>query len=67
MTSSRDTLLLQLSDGGWHRGSRLGPTPFDHGIEAWVRLLRLSGFQIEERLHEGEMEYRLVSDEASDA
>lgn len=64
MTSSRDTLLLQLSDGGWHRGDRLGTTPLDHGIEVWVRLLRLSGFQIEERLHEGETEYRLVSYEA---
>ncbi len=58
--SSRDTLLLQLSDGVWHRGNELGPTPFEHGIEAWVRLLRLSGFEIEERTVDGVNEYRLV-------
>lgn len=63
MTSSRDALLLQLSDGRWHAGSQLGPTPFSAGIEAWVRLLRLSGFEIEERTNDNGIEYRLVTDE----
>ena len=66
MTSSRDKLLLQLSDGQWHPGPELGPSPFDHGIEAWVRLLRLSGYEIEERLGAGVTEYRLVVEQAQD-
>ena len=61
MTFSRDKLLRQLSEGDWHFESELGPTPYEGGVVAWIRLLRLSGYTIEERETEGITQYRLVA------
>ena len=61
MTFSRDKLLQQLSGGAWRFESELGPTPYDGGVVAWIRLLRLSGYTIEERNNNGFTQYRLVS------
>jgi hypothetical protein len=60
MTAPRDTLLRQLSDGHWHAKTELGPTPYERGVEAWIRLLRLNGHTIEERTREEVVEYRLI-------
>ena len=58
---SRDKLLRQLADGAWHPEAGLGPAPFEGAIPAWIRLLRLSGYEIAERVREGRPEYRLES------
>lgn len=66
MTASRDRLLRELSDGRWHSETELGPTPYRQGLEAWIRLLRLSGYTIAERTRGGEVEYRLELDEPAE-
>lgn len=56
---SRDLLLSQLADGKWHPADELGPASFDGALPAWIRLLRLSGYGIAERVRDGTPEYRL--------
>jgi biotin operon repressor len=63
VTSPRDALLLQLADGRWHSAAELSAAATPHGVVAWIRLLRLSGFTIDERLQEGVVVYRLVLDD----
>jgi hypothetical protein len=42
-----DDVLALLADGRWHRRSEL--EAIAHSPEAWVRMLRLGGYAIEER------------------
>jgi hypothetical protein len=63
----RAWLLLALDDGDWHAAAEL-EHPYFHqvGLEAWIRLLRASGHEIEREGEGRAARYRLVAQPPAD-
>ena len=58
----RDQLLERLSDGEWHYARDVAH-PYSHPatVAAFVRILRASGYVIEEGYDDGQLRFRLVA------